>query len=492
MATPEILAELGSRLGPDAVSVDPAVLDRFSVDTWPLAVKRARRGQPRCRPDAVVRVWGAADVRTVVRAAAAADVPVTARGLGSSVTGQPLPTEGGIVIDLAGLTGTPRLNSYDLEVTVPAGTRGSDVEQYLNERGFTLGHSPQSLQRSSVGGWIATRASGQFSSRYGGIEDLVVGFDVVLADGEQVRLTSRPRGATGPDLRHVFIGAEGTMGIVTDVVLKVFPIPGFRIVEAFKLSCVSDGIEVMRTAMHAGLRPFLLRLYDQDESRHATGDDSFDGCVLFTGCEGTRAVASAEQQELRAIVSRYGGATLGADPVEAWMERRFDFSMVESILDTTGGYAETIEVAHNWSQIFQLYETLRAALTDQADTIWGHFSHAYPQGTSLYVILTGFVPDDDQAVSRLEKIWDIAMNETLRLGGELSHHHGVGLARLPYLATSLADSLPVLQRVKNGVDPAGVFNPGKLGLYRDNTDKSSGEDGSRGQSVGKHSPRRPH
>lgn len=461
-----VLSELRSELGDDAVSTDENDLDACAVDAWPLAAKWAQQDWRPHRPDAVVRVRGIDEVCAVLRSAYAAGIPVTARALGSSVTGQPLPSQGGIVLDLQGLVGPPSLDEKNLVVTAPAGCRGSDLERFLNDRGLTLGHSPQSLFRSSIGGWLATRASGQFSSRYGGIEDLVVGFEAVLADAERIRLHSMPRSAVGPDLRSLFIGAEGTMGIVTEVTLKVFPVPAFRTVEAFKLDHVQQGLDVMRLAMRTGLHPFLLRLYDEDESGQVILDDSFGGCLLLTGCEGVEAVAAAEQAELHAIATLCGGVPLGSEPVDAWLPQRFDFSGIESAVETVGGYAETIEVAHSWTCINDLYRVLKTELAPHADRVLAHFSHAYPQGTSLYLILTGSTMNDAQATARLERIWETAMTHTVRHGGVLSHHHGVGLARLPYLSQALPDSLPLLQRVKSALDPAGVLNPGKLLLNR--------------------------
>lgn len=456
------LSDLASRLGSDAVSTEPSVLDQYSVDSWSLALKRARRDERPNRPEAVVRVCSAAEVQTVLRAAGAEGVPVTPRGLGSSVTGQPLPSAAGIVLDLAGLGGAPQLDTENLTVTVPASTKGADLEHFLNARGVTLGHSPQSLHQSTVGGWVATRASGQFSSRYGGIEDLVAGLEAVLADGEIVRFKSVPRAATGPDLRQLFLGSEGILAVVTEVTLKVFWIPERRLVEAFRFARIDGGLQAMRVAMQAGLRPFLLRYYDQDESRHVSGDADFEGCLLFTGCEGVESLAAAEQQQLGNIAAESGGTSLGSALVDAWLPNRFDYSTVQKTLDTIGGYAETIEIAHNWSQIQDLYTTLKDELADHADHVFGHFSHAYPQGTSLYLILIGETGTDQQAVECLERIWKTAMTSTLRKGGELSHHHGAGLARLPYLADALPNSLRVLDSVKTALDPAGVLNPGKL------------------------------
>ncbi len=461
---PAALEALRAQFAPGRITTDPGDLDRYSVDSWPTAIKWARLGRLPYRPSAVATPVDADDVSALLRWAHGQGIAVTPRGLGSSVVGQPLPTRGGLVLDLSRLTEPLEIEREDLLVTTGAGRLGSDLEERLNAAGLTLGHSPQSLNRSSVGGWLATRATGQFSSRYGGIEDLVAGFKVVLADGEQIDMSTVPRGAVGPDLRQLFIGSEGTLGVITEVTLKVFPISGTRAFEAFRLPSIEPGLEALRRTSQSGLRPLLLRLYDQDESRQVLGGGRDEGCVLFTGFEGPVDVAKAEQRAVGYIVAEEGGTSLGPEPVEAWMQRRFDFSRMEGLLAEAGGYAETIEVAHRWTRIHELYQTLKLGLAGLADEVVAHFSHVYPQGTSLYLILTGRADDDDQALATLERIWATAMGHTLRLGGVITHHHGVGLVKAGYVRSALGSSMSVLQRVKDTLDPEGVMNPGKLGL----------------------------
>ncbi|MDQ7906340.1 FAD-binding oxidoreductase [Phytohabitans sp. ZYX-F-186] len=464
---PAVADRLRTALGDAAVSTSEADLDARSHDTWPVATVWARLGRHPYRPEVVVTARGVDDVVTTLRIAADAGVPVTAWGLGSSVTGQPLPVAGGIVLDMSGHVSTPELDETDRTVRVAAGVRGSDLEAWLARRGRTLNHTPQSLGRSTVGGWVATRATGQFSSRYGGIEDLVVGYQVVLADGTVAELGQRPRAAMGPDLREVFIGSEGTLGIVTAVTLKVFAIAPHRIVEAFALPEVEAGLAAMRQIAQAGLRPFLVRFYDREEAAHAVPDRPVGTPVLFLGHEGLAGVATAEHAAATGIVEALGGTSMGAPPVTAWLDRRYDFSTIERRLAEPGGYAETIEVAHLWSRIGPMYRELKEQLAPLADEVLGHFSHVYEQGTSLYVILLGRAPDDRAALARLEEIWDRAMKVVVAHDGEVSHHHGGGLARQPWVRQSLGSGYPVLERLKRGLDPAHLLNPGKLGFGPD-------------------------
>lgn len=455
---------LAAMLGSAAVSVDERDLEATSHDSWPLATKRALAGEHPNKADVLVRVVTVEQIAEVLSIASADSIPVTVRALGSSVTGQPLPVHGGIVLDVSGIPSTYSLNETDMTVTASASYNGGALEDELAARGWTLGMSPQSLYRSSVGGWIATLATGQFSSLYGGIEDLTTGYTVVLATGESIELKASPRAAMGPDLRQVFIGSEGTLGVITSVTFKVFPIAETQLLQTFSMPSVSAGLAFMREQVSLGLRPFLIRFYDEDEARHAMADTEVSTPILFLGSRGIGRMAKTELAVLSELAEQHGGIALGPAAAEAWMARRFDFSVVERLLSTPGGYAETIEVAHDWSRINELHAALKAALQPHATEVLAHFSHVYSQGTSMYLILMGQADTDEQAVARLETIWATAMDVCLSLGAELSHHHGGGLARSPYTRRSLGDAHLILRKIKAALDPSGVLNPGKLGL----------------------------
>ena len=461
---PQRVAQLVELLGRGVVFADDASVIAHTYDAWPVAAKWRSQGKHTTQPDVVVRPTSVEQICRLLPWAAAHGVPVTPWGLGSSVTGAPLPTRGGVSLDLSALTRVHWLDESSLMVKVDAGKLGIALERELNSRGFTLNHSPQSLDRSSVGGWVSTRASGQFSSRYGSIEDLVVALTAVLPTGEIVATPFAPRAALGPDLRHVFMGAEGTMGVVVDVTLKIFPLAEHRRLETLRFPDVAAGLDAMQVMFQKGLRPFLVRFYDEDESRHAMRDVAFDGCTMFLGVEGVHALAEAEFAVALSLCEGFGGQRLGPQAVEAWWARRFDFSTVENLLAKSGGLAETIEVAHFWGEIFDTYRALKTALAPYAAEVLGHFSHAYPQGTSLYIILLGEAADDAEAEARILQVWDTAMAVCLETGATLSHHHGVGLARLPYIEQGLGSGYIVLERIKGALDPAHIMNPGKLGL----------------------------
>lgn len=462
--TPSVLDGLADIVGRDHVDVSTEALKASSHDAWPVTVKWASLNQHPYTAEAIVSAADADQVSKILRFAADHRIPVTPHAMGSSVTGQDLPMHGGIRLDLGHLVGPVQVSERDLTVTAPAGTVGGDLEAQLERRGYTLGHSPQSLMRSSIGGWVATMASGQFSSRYGGIEDLLVGYTVILSDGTQYQLAAKPRAAMGPDLRGLFIGSEGTLGVVTSVTMKIFPRAEHRRFDAMRVPNVRAGLDILREQAAVGLRPFLLRLYDADEARHATQNPDVDSDVLFLGTEGLRSVADAEHEALLGIATRHGAVLDDPSYVTAWMHRRFDFSSVENRLAQVGGYAETVEVAHLWSGIEELYRDLKLRLAAPDREVLAHFSHTYTQGTSLYIILFGHSENDAAALDNLNEIWRTAMETCLEHGAELSHHHGGGLARADYIARSMGQNHALLRGLKMALDPAGVMNPGKLGL----------------------------
>lgn len=450
-------------------------LTAFAFDAWPVSAKRRQLGRTNTCPDLVVSVSTTSDVAAVLRWAHDNRVPVVPWGLGSSVVGGPLLTSGGITVDMSQMNRILAVDDENLVVRVEAGACGGAVEAELRSRSLTLGHSPQSLHRSTVGGWIATRATGQFSSRYGGIEDLCVSIEMVLPDGRVVETRECPRMAVGPDLKHLFIGAEGCFGIATRATLKIFPMAERQLFETIDFPTVSHGVRAMRSIMASGLRPFLLRLYDLDEARHAMIDHSYGNPMMFLGCEGHSAVAAAEMEACLEACRSQGGIPKGPAGAKAWMERRFDFSHIESVLDRPGGVAETIEVSHDWTGIMPTYEALRRRLKPFATELLGHFSHAYTNGVSLYVILIDEADDAAAAERRLLSIWDAAMETALKTGASISHHHSTGLARTRYVGRALGSGMSVLEGLKDAFDPHAIMNPGKLGLSPERTRRGTAE-----------------
>lgn len=455
-------SDASSFFGP-LIDCDPSVLNRYAQDAWPLQAKRRRSGAVLAPPAAVFRPRGTDDVVKIVNWARDHGVALVARGAGSSVTGSAIASEGSIVVDLSRMNRVIEFDPKSGHVHVECGILGGSLEQYLTERGRTTWFSPQSLLRSTVGGWIATAATGQFSSRFGDISDLVSRMTVVLANGELVHLGSSPRGAVGPDLANVMIGSEGAFGIVTEAWLRTYPAEPLTGLITYGLSSVEVGLDAVREIMQSGTRPALVRLYDSDEASTLAVPQPPPPAVLLMGFVGPHEVAEAEKRSVQQIIKAAQGTDLGEAAVAQWMAGRYDFSAIEGLLDSEGGYAETIEVAGTWDQIPTIYRAMKVALSPIADDVFGHFSHAYNDGISLYLIVRGRAGSDHDAVRILERVWQCTMETALETGAVISHHHGVGRVRSGYLERYLGTgAMELLAALKRGFDPTTLLHPGSL------------------------------
>jgi alkyldihydroxyacetonephosphate synthase len=313
---------------------------------------------------------------------------------------------------------------------------------------------------STVGGWLACRSAGQLSTRYGKIEDMVAGLAVVLADGTRVRTGGFPRAAAGPDLTQLFVGSEGTLGVITSARLRCHPVPPHEGRAAFAFPSFDEGNDACRRILRRGATPAVLRLYDATEGDRSYGTG--DRAVLLVLDEGDAALVDAV---LAVVAEECAGAErLDVGLVEQWMGHRNDVSALEG-LTRKGFVVDTMEVSGPWSALPRIYAEGVAALLGVEGMLVAsaHQSHSYLDGACLYFTFAGRPPEDER--ERLYvAAWDAATRAVLAAGGSLSHHHGVGLNRSRFLPEALGEGFGVLQGVKAALDPAGVLNPGKLGL----------------------------
>jgi alkyldihydroxyacetonephosphate synthase len=456
--------ELTARLGSEIVRWDDDSLRQHSRDTWCLSVLRALRGTLTARPLCVVSPTGVEHISTVIEYANQQHLPIVPFGAGSGVCGGVLPADGAIVVDLRRMNRLVELNETALTVRVQAGMMGNAFEAALNEAGYSMGHFPQSIDVSTVGGWVATRAAGQYSTRYGSIEDIVLALEAVLPDGHVLRTRVGPRSATGPDLRHLFLGAEGTLGIVTEVTTKIFPRPETSVPQAYSFASIGEGLEAIRHILRAGWKPPVVRLYDGIETaRLFTSASTGNNCLLLLLSEGPAALTAVESTASDAICSANGGQVVGPEPVQHWLVERNQVPGFETFLER-GFVLDTIEVATTWDHIHDLYREVIAALQQVEGIVIasGHSSHSYPQGTNIYFTFVARPDDPEQAEATYLACWRQAMEATLRCHGTISHHHGIGRLRKPWMERELGNGLAVLRRIKKTLDPNGIMNPGVL------------------------------
>ncbi|HLI16186.1 MAG TPA: FAD-binding oxidoreductase [Acidimicrobiales bacterium] len=449
------------------LSLEDAEREARSSDMFPGFAKWPRELRHRARPELVVYPRNDREVATVLAAASRAGIAVVTFGRGSGVTGGVISTVPHLALDTSLLAGEPELNERDLTVVVGAGAAAGEVERWLNERGYTLGHYPQSLHLASLGGLVATRSTGTYSGWYGGIECLVSGLDIVLSDGTPIQLRSSPRSATGPNLIELFIGSEGTLGIITRVQLRVSRTPEAQLLRSFGFPDLERGLESIREIVARGLRPAVVRLYDEVETRMVAEDYGLPiehPVLAIIGFIGTEMVVSAMDAEAIST-SRYIGSAvdLGLDIGQVWLKKRFDASWLYEGNRDELHLADSIEVGLPWSKAHATYRRIMSRLDRVADRAWAHFSHAYPDGVGTYFVFSLERPTRVEVSTAHEEVWRIVMDETAAVGGTLSHHHGVGLARSSYVSDYASDATRLLVLVSQALDPKRILNPGKFG-----------------------------
>jgi alkyldihydroxyacetonephosphate synthase len=443
------------------VSSDPPDVAEASRDWWPLAMIWALDAQVAARASLVVRPHDTAQVQHVLRICNDAGVPVTAAAGRSGVCGASVPAYGGVLLDLTAISGIVGVDRTSMLVDVRAGTFGDVFEDELRaQHGVTCGHWPQSMALSTVGGWVACRGAGQLSTRYGKIEDIVEGLDVVLADGTVVHTGGAPRAAVGPDLTQLFLGSEGTLGIVVGARLRAHPLPQSEVRAAFAFTSFADGLDAMRRIVQRGATPAVLRLYDATEADRSYHTGAAHLLLMLD--EGDAHVTEAT----RRIVDEECATAEPSDiaHVEHWLRNRNDVSALEALI-SRGLVVDTMEIAGPWRALPTIYERTIAAIRGVEHTLAAsaHQSHSYLDGGCLYFTFAGR-PPADQREDYYRTVWDAGQYAVLENGGALSHHHGVGLNRARFVRDALGDGLSVLQSVKDALDPNGILNPGKLGF----------------------------
>jgi alkyldihydroxyacetonephosphate synthase len=330
---------------------------------------------------------------------------------------------------------------------------------------LTCGHWPQSINLSTVGGWAACRGAGQYSTRYGKIEDIVRGLEVVLANGTIVRTGGRgPRQAVGPDLNQLFVGSEGTLGVITEVQLRVHPVPTHEAKAAYGFESFAAGLEACRLALRADANPAVLRLYDARESRRHF-DTPRGQCVLLVYDEAAPALVAGNMAVVEDACAREGAELLDPHLVDHWLERRNDVTALETAV-RGGIVVDTTEISGRWRDLPAIYDAVVAAMDSLPGTLacTSHQSHAYTDGACLYFTWAGTPSDDTGGVEGYyNAAWELVTNTVLAHGGALSHHHGVGLNRGRFLVDALGHpAYDALCAVKSSLDPQGILNPGKF------------------------------
>jgi alkyldihydroxyacetonephosphate synthase len=439
-------------------------------------LRRRDRGEQDA-PDAVVLPGDEDQIAAILAHCSARRIAVVPFGGGTSVVGGLDPVRAGftaaVSLDLRRLDRLHALDEESGEAELGAGVTGPRAEELLGAHGFSLGHFPQSFCFATIGGFAATRSSGQDSAGYGRFDDMVRGLRAVTPAGI-LDLGRAPASAAGPDLRELLLGSEGVFGVITRVRVRVHPVPETTRYEAWSFPDFAMGAAALRAVAQTNTGPTVIRLSDEAETgvnlatTERIGEQTITGgCLAVTAFEGSAAHAESRYAETHAVLAAHGGTSLGEDPARAWEHGRFGAPYLRDALLSAGALCETLETATTWSNV----AALKAAVTDALTTALGgtgtpalvlcHISHVYATGASLY--FTVVAGQRGNPIDQWRTAKTAASAAIMAAGGTITHHHAVGADHRPWMGEEVGDlGVEVLRAVKATLDPAGILNPGKL------------------------------
>lgn len=396
-------------------------------------------------------------------------------------------TEGGLenwkelslVVDARDLNRIVKIDEYNMQATVQAGVTLQGLEEELNKRGLTTGHSPQSKPVAKFGGLVATRSIGQFSTLYGGIEDMLVGLECVFPDGHVARIKNVPRRSGGPDIRHIAIGNEGALCYITEATVKLFRrYPENNTFYGYLIKDVAGGIKVLREVMVNGYRPSVARVYSEEDARQHFYHFHKDKCVLLFMAEGPKGIVQATCAGIEAAVEKYQDSIIervDSSLISAWFSK-LNWSQ-KDIDDEFEGMKEndshagfTTEISADWSTIPTIYENVMKRVRGEfprahdLTMLGGHSSHSYINGTNMYFVYNYSIncaPEDEMRVYH-HPIQRIIVEETLKQGGSMCHHHGIGKYRNEWTKDEHGSAYYLLEKLKTAFDPKGIMNFGTI------------------------------
>ncbi len=437
---------------------------------------RRRAEGPQDAPDAVVFPADHEQVLAVLAHCAENAIAVVPFGGGTSVVGGVDPLRGRfgavIALDLRRLDGIARVDPISATAALGAGLTGPRAEELLAAHGLSLGHFPQSFEFASIGGFAATRSSGQASAGYGRFDDMVQHLRIATPSGT-LELGRAPASAAGPDLRELFVGSEGALGVITEVTVRVHPIPETVAYQAWSFPDFETGAAALRSVVQAGAAPTVMRLSDEAETginlarSGDIGGRPVAGCLAITTFEGTKAHVAARTAEASALLAAAGGEVLGDKPAQEWEHGRFAAPYMRDALLDVGVLCETLETATSWANLANLKAKVTAALTDSLSAqgtpplVMCHISHTYPTGASLYFTIVAKQLDDP--ITQWHSAKRAVGDAIVAAGGTITHHHAVGADHRPWMPDEIGElGVRVLRAVKAELDPTGILNPGKL------------------------------
>jgi len=467
-----IHTELSDIVGPEHITRRRVDKLAYASDNSWVSQMWIDRGQEPPTADFVLFPHNAHEISEIIKVANTYRIPVVPWGGGTGSQGAVIPLYGGIIVDLKRLNRILEIDEESLTVTAEAGIIGQKLEWELNERGLTLAHYPASEYAATLGGYICARGSGTLSTKYGKAEDMVMWVKVVSPTGEIIETLPVPRHASGPGLLELFVGSEGTLGVIVEVKMRVDPLPEERRFRSYLFQDLDKGIEAGRQMMIQRLSPCVIRLYDEvDTKKYVKRVLSLDvtGSYMVVGVDGSREFTEVLWKKIIEICEGLGGEDLGSEPGQRWWDHRYDFyfpPFVRALPKLHG----TIETVTTFKNIRPLYyaakEIIEKDYADYGAYFFAHFSHWYPWGVMVYAQFMIDEPpqDPEEALDLHNRIWADAAKCFISHGGVLNEHHGIGLKLGWLMRKQYGAAWPDLVKIKNALDPNGIMNPGKLGF----------------------------
>ena len=467
-----IYTELADIVGPEYVSIQASDRLIYAGDWSWMSQLWLDRGEQPPTPDFIVHPGSATMIGQIMQVAAGHALPVVPWGGGSGTQGGAAPLYGGIVLDTKRLDGILMIDERSLVVRAQAGVIGTTLEWALNERGLTLPHYPASANCATLGGYLAARGSGVISTKYGKAEDLVLSIEVVLPNGTVTRTLPVPNHAAGPGLVQLFVGSEGTLGVITEATMRIERLPEVRLLRGILFKHLAAALEAGRRIMTDRLQPCVLRLYDEASTttmlKRVLGLDAAGACFII-GFDGWADIAAAQERHALAICAELGGEDLGREPGEHWWQHRYDFYYPPLTLALPKLYGTTDTVC-TFDKIEQMYHAKKRTI-EQGFAEWNahyiaHFSHWFPWGVMIYdrFIIDEPPHDPHEALRLHNRIWSAAARASLAAGGVLNEHHGIGWKLGRLMREQYGTAWPLMEQIKAVIDPRGIMNPGKLGF----------------------------
>jgi FAD/FMN-containing dehydrogenase len=470
-----IVAAMTGLLGSHAVETGDEQLKAASVDRFKkyTAVHGIYDGPI---PAAIVYPSSTADVAALLRFAEENLVNVVPRtGRTATEGGLETVVEDSLVVDGSRMNAILSIDSVDMMATAQCGVGLAELEDILRAQGLTTGHSPQSKPLAQLGGLVATRSTGQFSTLYGGIEDMVVGLEAVFPGGQITRVKNVPRRAAGPDIRHIVIGSEGALCFITEVTVKLFRYqPQNNRYFGFLVQDFADGIDALRELITAGYRPSVCRVYSPEDARQHFADFYQGRSVVVFVAEGQKGIVEATTEAIEELFASRPHQRVESGRIERWFENlnwgqdKIDAEQAAMLEHSHLGY--TTEVSVNWSQVSNLFDAVMARIRGEfpragdLTMLGAHSSHSYQTGTNLYFVYDYTIncsPREEIEVYH-KPLNAIIVTEALRLGGSMVHHHGVGKYRTPWVKEEHGSAYYLLSTLKHAFDPHGVMNAGTI------------------------------